>query len=276
MRRFDVLFLLAFSGVCAAWARAPSTMILLVDEAARPEVEVSWTTRGGTSTHAAALDYGPPTGGERIGANIEVYASVGGTRVETGSGHPRGLVLRVGLTKVDAARPFFDRLAPRGVITIAMRGVRLREPIRVHGGTGLVHLKYAIGDLEACSLPGTARNQYLLSDPDDTLGGRVVAGENATPGALDGSEGRGSFVARVDPDDATRIDLEVSFPYRMLRHLGDPWESGLPNTFFEPIHLHAEVEVIPIGAEPLDREIIDERQEERRRDGARGAEDAEG
>ena len=243
--------------------------ILLVDDAARPTIAVSWTTPDGPREVGAEIDYGPPTGGEPIGANVKVYAAVGGTRVETGAGHPRGLVLRAGLTKIDSERPFFEDIAPGTPITIAMRGVRLREPITVHEGTGLVHLKYAIGDLKACSLPGTARNQYLLSDPGDTLGGRVDAGVNATPGALDGGAGHGAFRATVDEADPTRLDISVTIPYRMLRHLGDPWESGLPNTFFEPIHMHAELEVIPEDAEPLDRVWIDEDDQQRARDAAR-------
>jgi len=248
-----------------------ASSILLVDDAARPEIVVSWTTPDGVVEHAEAVDFGPPTGGAPIGGNIKVYAAAGGTRVETGAGHPKGLVVRAGLTKISNERPFFADISPRTPVTIAMRGVRLRQPIKAHNGTGLVHLKYAIGDLEACALPGTARNQYLLSDPNDTLGGRVDAGVNATPGALDGGEGHGDFIVVVHEDDPARVDIEVRVPYRMLRHLGDPWKSGLPNTFFEPIHLHAEVEVIPVDAEPLDRVWIGEEDQQRARDAARSS-----
>ncbi|MEM9372590.1 MAG: hypothetical protein AAGA55_03020, partial [Planctomycetota bacterium] len=64
--------------------------------------------------------------------------------------------------------------------------------------------------------------------------------------------GAGSVEAFVDEDGL--VTLSVELPYGMLRHLQDPWASELPGTFFEPIRLHAEVEVLPVWAEPLVRE----------------------
>jgi hypothetical protein len=189
--------------------------------------------------------------------NVLAYLTLGGTRVETGAGHPKGLVIRLGLTKRENALPFFEDIKPGGLIEMHVSGVVVSEPVKYHEGTGMMHLKYAIGDLLACSLPGTARNQYLLSDPKDTLGGRVVAGLNATPGALSGEdEESGSFEFQFDENEPTTLGFTVRIPYGLLRHLQDPWQSTLPNTFFEPIHLHAEAEVIPVWAEPFDREWI--------------------
>lgn len=242
---------------------APSARrgILVVDDSVEPEVVVRWSGAGGPREARAHLPYTAPVGGEAIGGddeNILAYVTVGGTRIETGAGHPNGLVLRVGLTKQENARPFFDDLAPGSFVEIELLGAKLSAPVKAHDGTGLMHLKYALGDLEACSIPGEARNQYLLSDPRDTLGGRVERGVNATPGALGGAEGMGTIEVTVRGEDSDIVDMRVRVPYGLLRHLQDPWASDLPNTFFEPIHLHAEVEMLPVWAEPFDRVWIPE------------------
>lgn len=256
--------------------------ILLADDSVEPKVTLRWISTDGPRSYSNELPYGPPMGGEILRndlnqsehqgesadldaqSNIRAYVALGGSRVDTGAGHPRGLVIRTGLTKVENSKAFFERIKPGTGFEIQIDGVVLSEPIQYHEGTGIMHLKYSIGDLEACSLPGTARNQYLLSDPKDTLGGRVVAGVNATPGALNGEERvidqfgsmQGSFLVTIDEQDPTRVSFIARVPYGLLRHLQDPWESTLPGTFFEPIHLHAEIEVLPLWAEPFDREWI--------------------
>lgn len=237
--------------------------LLLVEEQQHPRVTVSWTASGQTVRYTQTMAYTAPVGGDRLGdSNVLAYATLGGTRIETGAGHPRGASIRVGLTKHENNRAFFRGIDPGTPIEIAISGVRFNQPVKYHDGTALMHLKYALTDLKACELPGEARNQYLLSDPQDTLGGRVERGFNATPGALDGSEGHGAVEVIVQPDDPTLVDLRISVPYALLRHLQDPWVSELPGTFFEPIHLHAEAELIPVDAQPLDREpIIPERNE---------------
>ncbi len=238
----------------------PHGGLLLVDDQIKPQIEIRWQTTSGDRTLSGTLGYTAPTGGivlegSEDDENVLAYLSLGGTRVETGAGHPKGLVIRVGLTKRENALPFFEDIKPGGQIEIHVEGVEVSEPVQYHDGTGMMHLKYALGDLLACSLPGTARNQYLLSDPKDTLGGRVVAGLNATPGALSGEdESLGSFVFHFDEATPTTLGFTVRIPYGLLRHLQDPWQSTLPNTFFEPIHLHAEAEVIPVWAEQFDRE----------------------
>ncbi len=246
----------------SAGTTQPVRKILLVDEQIHPEVKIRWETSDGVRQLSGRLAYTAPVGGELLeGAqedeNVLAYMTVGGTRIETGAGHPRGLVFRLGLTKRENALPFFEEIKPGGFIEMHVSGVVVTEPVQYHEGTGMMHLKYALGDLLACSLPGTARNQYLLSDPKDTLGGRVVAGLNATPGALSGAnEQSGSFEFHFDEENPTTLGFTVRIPYGLLRHLQDPWQSTLPNTFFEPIHLHAEAEVIPVWAEPFDREWI--------------------
>ena len=231
--------------------------ILLVQQDQHPRVTVTWVSGGEIQRYTMTLPFSAPQGGEVLeGSNVMVYATLGGTRIETGAGHPNGAVIRVGLTKVENSKAFFKGIDPFTEVTIDIRGVRFNQDVKYHEGTALMHLKYALTDLKACALPVDARNQYLLSDPRDTLGGRVERGVNATPGALDGNEKHGNAEVIVQPDDPTLVDLRVRVPFGLLRHLQDPWVSQLPGTFFEPIHLHAEAELIPVDAEPLDRDPI--------------------
>ncbi len=230
--------------------------LLLVDQEVEPTVHVSWVIDGQRQGFDGVLPYTAPSGGDPIAKNVKCYVTLGGTRIETGAGHPKGAVIRLGVTKIENARAFFSGIQPGTDIEFAILGVEFNQPVKYHEGTGLMHLKYAIGDLIACALPATARNQYLLSDPEDTLGGRVTAGENASPGALDGEEDHGDITIEINEENPKLVDMRIRVPYGYLRHLQDPWKSTLPGTFFEPVHLHAEAELIPIDAEPLDRDPI--------------------
>lgn len=275
MTHLSTLFVWIMIGICGAslangepenqdsaheLAAGARPALLLVEQDQHPSVEVSWVADGVRQSFEGAMPYTAPTGGEPIGKNIKCYVTLGGTRIETGAGHPKGAVVRLGVTKIENARVFFAGIDPGTQIEFAISGVEFNQPVKYHLGTGMMHLKYALGDLKACALPGTARNQYLLSDPEDTLGGRVIAGENATPGALDGAVGgeytHGDLTVEVDEDNPTTVTLRVRVPYGLLRHLQDPWKSELPGTFFEPIHMHAEAEFIPVDVEPLDRDPI--------------------
>ena len=261
MLAFVWLFCGTFSCLAAAQenrSEQQNRPILLVDERQEPRIRVSWTVDSEIERYTRVVPFTAPVGGEQLGeSNVKIYATLGGTRIETGAGHPKGAIIRVGLTKVDNSKAFFRGIDPGTSIEISIIGVRFNQQVKYHEGTGMMHLKYALGDLEACALPGEARNQYLLSDPQDTLGGRVNAGINATPGALGGDDNdgdeQGTVEVVVQPDDPTLVDLHVRVPYHMLRHLQDPWKSKLPGTFFEPIHLHAEAEMIPVDVDPVER-----------------------
>ena len=230
--------------------------LLLVKQEVHPRVEISWIAKGKPYEFSETMEYTAPFGGAVVGKNVKGYITMGGSRLETGAGHPKGAIVRLGITKIETNRAFFANIDPHTQIEFAVFGVQFNQPVKYHLGTGMMHLKYGLDDLKACSLPGTARNQYLLSDPNDTLGGRVKPGINATPGALDGAKGHGEFIIEIDPDDPTKINMRIRVPYAQLRHLQDPWKSELPGTFFEPIHLHAEAEFIPIDADPLVRAPI--------------------
>lgn len=277
-RRYWTLILLALSISSAAAQPTAGDLrsgVLVADQEVEPTVRIRWMSKDGERVLSGRLQYGPPTGGSVLSqiaqddegdevidaqSNIRAYMALGGTRIDTGAGHPKGVVLRVGLTKVDSSRAFFAKIVPGTSVVIELEGVVLSKPVMYHEGTGMMHLKYAIGDLEACSLPGTARNQYLLSHPDDTLAGRVTEGVNASRGVFDEREGEmnGDLDVMIVMNDEgeQRVGFRFEVPYGMFRHLQDPWDSVLPGTFFEPIHLHAEVEMIPIWATPIDLSTI--------------------
>lgn len=227
--------------------------MLLADDTVHPTVTVRWRAGGEIVERTGTRDYAAPSGGDPLDeSNIRVYVALGGTRLDLGAGHPDGAILRVGLTKVDSRRAFFPGIDPGSEVEIEVKGAAFNQPVKPDPSKAMMHLKYAQGDIEACSLPLSASNQFLLADPRDTLGGFLRPGIDASPGALDATSGRGRTEARTE-DDGT-ITYRVVIPYGLLRHLQDPWASELPGTFFEPVHLHAEVEILPVWAEPLELE----------------------
>lgn len=232
--------------------------VLLADDSCVPAVEVGWTAIGEGQTRRADRSLGAPDDAEALpDCNLSCSVSLGGTRLETGAGHPRGAILRVELRKRDPNRALFKGVDAGSSVHLAVSGVRFNQRVRVEPETALVHLRYSLTDVQACSLPPSATSQFLLADPHDSLGGMVTPGENATPGGLSGAPGMGSVEASVAPDGS--VSFAVDVPYALLRHLKDPWASGLPGTFFEPIRLHAEIEVLPVDAEPIDRTGVPER-----------------
>ena len=227
--------------------------MLLADDTTVPTVRVSWSSAGRRLIRDGERPFAAPDDAEPMdGCNLASSVSLGGTRLEVGAGHPSGVILRVEIRKAEPGPAMFAGIDPGSSFRLEVRGVRFNQPVRLDPRTALVHLRYALKDVEACSLPPSAANQFLLADPRDTLGGMVAAGRNATPGGLSGEPGRGTVDARVEPDGT--VSFGVDLPYALLRHLQDPWASDLPGTFFEPIRLHAEIEVLPVWAEPIERE----------------------
>ena len=224
---------------------APIRTMLLADDASEPVVTLRWRARGEIVERTLPTGLSSPGEAEALeGTNLLVYAALGGTRLKMGVGHPQGVSLRVGLAKVRPGRALFPGIEPGSSVELSVRGVVFNQPVRASSSGVLVHLGYALADLETCSLPESAASQYLPADPDDTMAGLVEPGVNGTPGAL-----AGRTSAEVEGERA--VTLRVEIPYGMLRHLQDPWESELPGTFFEPVRLHAEVEVLPVWAGPL-------------------------
>lgn len=231
--------------------------LLLVDEAVEPRVTVRWTARGQTVERSEARAFGAPDDATALdGTNLRAGVSLGGTRLEVGAGHPSGALLRVEVRKIETGRALLSGVDPGSSVRLEVQGVRFNQAVAVRPGSAIVHLRYSLGDIEACSLPPDAASQFLLSDPEDTLGGVAKDGLNARADALTNGPGRGRAEAVVEADGTVRLTVDI--PYGLLRHLRDPWKSELPGTFFEPVRLHAEVEVLPVGVEALDASVLED------------------
>jgi hypothetical protein len=222
--------------------------ILLADTAKKPRVKVSWTSSGGDNVQLEGeRGYRSPADKARLGKNIDCYVALGGTRLDKGGGHPDGAVVRVGLYKADASKPFFEDLADSGAIIIRLEGVRMNQPAGPHCGTGLMHVRYSLDDLASCGISPEGRNLYITESKDDRVL-KLVAADSARPGALDGGAGHGS-VAVERHDDGT-LSLEFKVPYALLRHVKDPSRREVPGGFFEPQHFHCEFELLPDSPVP--------------------------
>ncbi len=238
--------------VATQTAIAPPTPLLLVNQEARPRVKMTWTSNAGDEIKFAG-DRAYAVDAERtpLGGNISCYAAVGGTRLTKGAGHHRGAIVRVGFYKIDNAKPFFEGMTKDTEITVTMSGVRFNQPIDANPASLIQHLKYDQGDMQACGLPGDAREQFNTADPRDTLNDRVRPGIDARLGVLKPGAGKLGSSSVVETEDGS-VTMTLTFRYPALRNLRDPWKSDLPGTFLEPYHFHAEFEVLPEGVAPLD------------------------
>ena len=229
--------------------------LLLVDSERRPTVRLTWQTAEGPVTLEGTRPYAADAERTELGRNVTAYAAVGGTRLSKGAGHPRGAVVRVGFYKLDATRPFFENIAPHTAIEVEFTGVRFVSPPAPQPATIVQHLKFDPTAMQACGIPGDAREQFNTADETDTLNDRTRPGVDARLGVLDAESDDGAVSSLTLEDDGS-VTLRVRFDYGLLRNLRDPWESDLPDTFLEPVHFHIEFECLPEGVEPLDRAAI--------------------
>ncbi len=223
----------------------PSATILLADFDHPPTVALSWTTREGERVEiVGARPYAGDRGRTLLGRNVECFVAVGGTRLTKGAGRPEGAIVRVGFYKKDATALFFDDIAENGRVRIELSGVRFNQPAGALAQSVIQHLKFAPEQLEVCSLPTDARDQFNTASPTDTLNGRVQPDIDARLGVLAaGPPDQGSCAVTTHADGS--LTLVCEFTYPLLRHLQDPWNSGVPGTFVEPIHFHVEFEALP-------------------------------
>jgi hypothetical protein len=220
--------------------------LLLADTSHRPRVQVSWPTRAGrTITLEGFRPYRSPAEKQPLGTNISAYVALGGTRLERGQGHRDGAIVLLGLYKDDAGKLFFQDIADNATVRIVMSGVRMNQPARIHDGTGLMHLRYMVSDLDSCGIDASGRNLFITEDPADPIGQVVVPG-SAKLGMLDGKDGHGKARGVVEKDGSISIHFE--FPYHLLRHIQDPYQRTIPGGFFEPTHFHVEMELLPAAA----------------------------
>lgn len=216
--------------------------LFLVDDAFTPRVEVSWPTRDGERRLTGEFPY--RSVGERttLGGNITCYVMLGGIRLNRGLGHPKGQIVRVGLAKEEADRPFFDGIVTGGVVTITLSNVRFTLPDSPRPETIVQEMGYGT-DPSLCGLPGQPEAMYNTFSRTDTLRDKLTS-ENSRLGILDGrTEGGGRVEFSRDGQGLLRMSAEI--PYALFRHVNDPWLRTNPGGFNEPNHFHIEFEVLP-------------------------------
>ncbi len=218
--------------------------LLLADTAFRPRVTVSWETAAGPPVRMSG-ERAYRSRGDRsaLGPQVDVYLGLGGSRLDKCLGHPRGAIVRVGVSKQVPSELFFDGLAENGRITVELRGVRMNQPVEPDTGTALIHFRYMPTDLTYCGIDPDFCNLYLTAAADDPIAEAVP--NRGRFGVLDGGPGHGSAAARVESDGS--VTMTFSFPYELLRHPRDPYLRATPGAFLEPEYFTVEMELLPLG-----------------------------
>jgi hypothetical protein len=218
--------------------------LFLIDDTHKPTVTISWpTVSGGATTLKAEVGWTSTTDRTVLGHNLEVFACLGGTRLDKGAGNPAGAIVRTGFYKTDVRKPMFEDIADKGAVTIVMTNILFNRPAVAMPTTALQHLKYMPEDAAVCGLGDTGLDQYNTADASDTLHGKITVA-NARLGVLDGSS-TGAGSVKFDQAATGEITMTAVIPYALFRHVRDPWQRTNPGTFFEPTHFHVEVEILP-------------------------------
>jgi hypothetical protein len=240
---------LACSGLLSQPAAAQEA--LWVDADAHPTAELRWKDASGRAVVSTkTVAYSEPDHSVNLIGNIQVYASIGGTRLLVGAGHPSGVIVRVGLRKAQDALPMFASIDPDEPIELVLRGIRFKADAIPLPESIVQHLGFALDDVQACGLGPEYVDMFNLASEDDTLNSKI-------------DDTRGRFgILRTDPREMPRqaseagftsvmieadgsVTLRTRFPYRLLRHQRDPSSLELPGTFFEPAGFHVEFEAVP-------------------------------
>jgi len=219
----------------------PALHFLVVDDSVTPHVRVTWQDVSGRPVVLEAdRPYQSPNERSVLGGNLECFVALGGTRLDKQAGDPDGAIVRIGLYKVDAAKPMFEGVANDSTIEVVLSKIRFDKPAIVRPETGVQHVKYSPEALAECGLTGAAFELYNTVSPTDTLRGSITP-ENGRLGAL--STDGASFEIREGTDGT--YSMVARIPYRLLRHVQDPWHMSVPGTFLEPLHFHLEYEAVP-------------------------------
>lgn len=235
------------SAILAAWAMLPGLAhgpLLLADDTRMPRVKISWTRSDGSQALLeATLPYASPEERVSLGENIEVFAGLGGARLEKGAGHPDGAIVRLGLFKHDPDLLFFPDIANDSSIAIDLTNIAFNQPAWPEIDTLVQRLQYKADEVEACGLTVDQTEMFNVASLDDTMGGAILPSQ-VRFACLDGSEAGEARVSLTVEADGS-ISMHAEIPYALLRHKGDPWSLVVPGTFFEPFHFDLEYEVLP-------------------------------
>ncbi len=243
MRRLKLIFAAILSGM-VCWGAYAGWPLFLVDDSSVPRASIAWpTTQGQRVELAGQLGYHAPAQRKAMGRNVAGFITIGGTRVDKGVADPRGQIVRVGFYKIDAKKPFFEDLADNAVIEISLEDVRFNMKGHPQIQTVLQHCKYTKEDVIACGLSAKQVDLYNTYSRTDTLEG-VVLPEVGRMGVLGEKDERKPRVVIEVQEDGS-ISMRARIPYRLLRHVKDPWRRTSPGGFREPYHFHVEFQVIP-------------------------------
>jgi len=245
--------LLVTIGLASA-VEAGSGPLLLADGTSVPRVRIAWTQGDGSQVEYT-LDVPLTSTSDRtvLGRNLEVFAALGGSRLERGAGHPDGAIVRVGLFKTDRDLMFFDDIANGSSVEIELRNVRFNQDVTPDAATLLQRLRYRVDDVEACGLTIDQTEMFNLASDHDDMGGSILPSQTRysslviESAASDGEAAQQDGAARswVWVEDDGSVSMDLVLPYRLLRHKGDPWALEVPGTFFEPFHFDVEFQVLP-------------------------------
>lgn len=165
--------------------RASTSAMFLVDDSIRPNVRIAWPTRdGGERVLEGERPYESPVQKSPLGANIEVYVALGGTRLDRGQGQAEGLIVRVGFYKAQPNEAFFEDIAPAGpdggppIVRVSLGPIRFSRPACPAPGTMLQHVQFTLDELAACGIGGASRDQFNTADPRDTHTDRLTPADS--------------------------------------------------------------------------------------------------
>jgi hypothetical protein len=239
--------------------------MFLIDDSVAPTLALAWTAADGVKRAEATLPFGSAAERSTITDNLEAFVALGGTRLDTGSGDPTGLIVRVGFYKLDPGTMLLPSIAGPGAVRVSVRGVAFNQPVRVRPASLLQHMTYSEDSLERCGAPGQLADIYLTANAGDDLAGRIRDERGLRGGYFAPSEGEpparlGSLYQRStsprERDEAGgfnwirvnadgTVDLDAEFPYAAFRHVASAYEPWQPGRFAEPDHFHIEFEVVP-------------------------------
>jgi hypothetical protein len=243
--------IMILAGCLMACLGAGTGPLYLIDSSHVPHVVLSWTTSDGEKIELEAdRPYGTKYDRTFLGHNVDCFVAIGGTRIDKGCGHPKGIVVRVGLYKRDKGELFFEGLPADGSLHMELHNVLANQPGGPTEHTVIQHIQYTQEDIESCGLGRTAFDQFNTLDKRETLLGQLTEA-NTRPGALDGDAEKSHGSVRFERADDGTLTMIADIPYMLLRHTKDPWVRAEPGLFLEPYHFHIEFEMLPDGVEPL-------------------------
>ena len=241
----------------------PRPGLLLADERWTPRLQVSWTTdQGQWKACRASLPYASASARVALCDNLDVYAALGGTRLEKGAADPAGAIVRVGFYKRDPDRLMLQNPARGAFVRIRITNVRFNQPVDPKPRSLVQHMNYSDGALQACGAPSRLADIFLTANREDDLAARIRDPRGVRPGFYSiadritlppassppqAPEVAASAVttARVMADGT--VTFEALFPYAAFRHAVATLQPPIPGEFSEPDHFHLEFEVVPAG-----------------------------